>query len=91
MKEAHLIFEVEKNQDCSGKQNKVPFTEFGENPGPGRLPLDSGRGDVEFASLCARSGLGGQFRVRTHMLEPCRETISKYVRVMAGKDNYLNK
>jgi len=28
------------------------FPDFGSNPGPGRLPLDSGRGDIEFACVC---------------------------------------
>jgi len=37
-------------QDCSGKKNIIiSFPDFGPNTGPGRLPLDSGRGDVEFA------------------------------------------
>ena len=61
-------------RDCSGKQNQVEcsFHDFWPKPGPGRLPLDSGRGDVEFASVfCVCSVLGGQIRVRMHILEPC--------------------
>ena len=42
-----------KAQNCSGKQNTsaTVFSGFGPNPGPGRLPLDSGRGDVEIAAV----------------------------------------
>ena len=37
-------------QDCPGKQNKVyVFYVSGPNPGPGRLPSDSGREGVKFA------------------------------------------
>ena len=43
------------SQDCSGKQSQVwtLFLDFWPNPGPGRLPLASGRGDVEFAGVLA--------------------------------------
>ena len=32
---------------------KLFLTDFWPNPGPGRLPLNSGRGDVEFAGVFA--------------------------------------
>ena len=35
------------------KQNELSFPGFWPNPGPGRLPLDSGRADVEFAGVFA--------------------------------------
>ena len=40
-------------QNCSGKQNQTQtrFSGFGPNPGPGRLSMDLGRGDVEFARV----------------------------------------
>jgi len=42
-------------RDCSGKQNKAltVFLDLGPSPGPGRLPLDSARRDVELASVFA--------------------------------------
>ena len=36
-----------------GHQNLFLFLDCWPNPGPGRLPLDSGRGDVEFAGVFA--------------------------------------
>ena len=62
-------------QDCSGKQNHIYFVapDFWPNPGPGCLPLDSGReqsnSPVETRKFRVYSVCGGQFRVRipTHM------------------------
>ncbi len=44
-----------KSRSCSGKQNKYLNKNMGfwPNPAPGRRPMDSGRGDVEFAGVFA--------------------------------------
>lgn len=46
---------LHKSKDCLGKQNKLEsfFQIVWSNPGPGRIPWDSGRGDVAFASVFA--------------------------------------
>ena len=70
---AHILKKsLIQSQDCSGRQNITDsmFPFFLPNPGQGRLPLDSGRGEVEFAGVC--SVLGGQLRFRMHILNACR-------------------
>ena len=66
-----------RTQDCSGKPNKVKlfFPYFWPNPGPGGVPLDSGRGDVEFAGVCASVasvavGFVSEFII--HNSQPCK-------------------
>jgi len=51
--EASLVNNSVAIQDCLGKQNQVYtwFSDFGPNPSPRRLPLDSCRGDVEFGGF----------------------------------------
>ena len=53
---AFILILLTPSQDCSGKQNKIPmcvFAVLGPNPGPGRLPLDSDRRDIEFDRVFA--------------------------------------
>ena len=63
-------------QDCSGKQNKVEFVfpDFWPNPGPGRLPLDSSRGDVEFpGGFASVASVAVNFAPESIFVETCRK------------------
>jgi len=75
-----------------GRLSKNEITEinpdFWPKPGPGRLPLDSGRGGVDFVCflcVCSISILGSEFGFRMHIWETCCNVV-KYARAMVDLD-----
>jgi len=68
-----------ENQNCS-------CSNLGPNPGPGRRPSDSGRGDVEFAGVFAPvASLAVSFVAECIFWEPAEYLFCfKYARAMAG-------
>jgi len=61
------------------------FPDSRPNPGPGRLPLDSGRGDVEFAGVfMSVASLAVSFVSECIFWNPVEIQVSKYARAMAG-------
>jgi len=72
------IFAMHVIPGLLGQNNKSSsnhfFHRFLPNPGPGRLPWHSGRGDIAWADVCFCSFivLGGQFRDHIHILKPRR-------------------
>jgi len=53
------------------------FLEFWPNPSPGRLPLDSGRGDVEFASVFAQASMAVSFMAEIRIWNPAAQASKK--------------
>jgi len=62
------------------------FIDFWPNPGPGRLPLDSGREDVELARVFASAATLADFVSECMFANPVEIKVSKYARarVMVG-------
>ena len=61
------------------------FTGFWPNPGPGRLPLDSGRRDVKFAGVFASVAfLTVSFVRKSIFWNPVQKKVLKFARAMAG-------
>jgi len=83
----NIVFAVEKrvgdlSQDCSGM---LCFPSFWPNPGPGHLPLDSGRGTVEFACVFASvAPLVVSFVSECIFWNPLERKVLKYARAMAS-------
>jgi len=79
------ILVLDITQDGPGKQNQLPtvFSGLLANVGPGHLPLDSGRRRI-CRCFCVRSDLEGKFRVRMHILEPCRNNNRKVCQSNGG-------
>jgi len=65
------------------KTSLISPPDFWPNPGPGLLPLHSGRG-ISNVLFFFYSVMGGQGRVRIHILESRRKMNLEYARAMAG-------